>query len=142
MVRNQKVTGKAMAFTTGVGIGTGLSAALTVLGALIVAWLVEQESITKEGIGYGAMVILLVSSVAGAWTAAALVKHRLLLACMITGGLYLLCLLGISVMCFGSQFQGIVPTVLLIVGGSSAAAMIVGRGSAPITSRRHNHRYG
>jgi len=141
MVRNQKVSGTAMSVPVGVGVGIGAAILLTILGTLIVAWLINQETMPRTGIGYGAMVTLAISSVAGAWTAATLVKHQRLLVCMATGGVYLLTLLGLTAFCFGGQYQGVIPTALLVLGGSMAAALIGIPGQGNRTSGRHKHRY-
>lgn len=142
MVRNQKVTGNAMPLAAGVGTGVAVSGVLTLLGAALLAWLINGETMPFAGIGYGAMIVLAVSSAVGSWIAAALVKHRRLAVCMITGAGYLALLLGITAFCFGGQFQGVVPTVLLTAGGCAASALAGSSGQGSIISGRHNRRYG
>ncbi len=127
MTINRKVTGTAMSMPAGVGIGLGSSLLVTVLGCALVAWLLAGEKIPESGIGYGAMTILLIGSLFGAITAALLVKHRKLLVCMTVGLLYLAVLLLINGLAFGGNLTGLWVTVLLILGGASAAGLITAR---------------
>lgn len=142
MVVNRKVTGKAISVPAGVAAGATVSLCISVGGALIVAWMVGAEMMGAEGVGYAAMVILLVSSLLGPWLAATLIKHQRLMICMVTGCVFLVVLVGVNVLFFGGQFQGLLPSVLLILGGSVASALIgTGRG-VNRTSVRRKHRYG
>lgn len=142
MVANRKVTGKAMSVPAGVSIGTGICVLITLVGALVMAWLIGGDYLPESGFGYGAMVTLLGASVAGAWTAAMLVKHQRLMVCLLTGGLYFLFLLALTAFCFGGQYQGIVPTALLITGGSIVPALLGTMGQGNRTPARHKYRSG
>ena len=142
MVVNHKVTGKAMPMVGGILAGSGVSLAVTLLGALVLAWLLDGEILEEGNVGYGVMLVLIVSSGLGAFLAPRLVKRQKLPAAMIAGGLYLLWLLGISTLCFGGQYQGVVPTVLIVLG-SSLATVLIGNGKkGNRISVRHNGRYG
>lgn len=142
MVANRKVTGKAMSVLAGVSVGAGICVLITLAGSLIIAWLVGADRLPESGFGYGAMVTLLGASVAGAWAAATLVKHQRLMVCLLTGGIYFLLLLSLTTFCFGGQYQGIVPTALLIAGGSMTPALFGAVGQGNRTSRRHKYRSG
>ena len=142
MVRNMKVTGRAMAAPVGIGAGTGIAVAVTILGALVVAWMTDGMMLPEDGIGYGAMVTLLLASCLGARVAAGLVKRRRLLVCMATGGVYLLLLLGMTAFFFGGQYQGVAPTARLALGGALAAAMVGNPDGGRGTKKRHKFRTG
>lgn len=142
MVRNKKVTGTAVSVPGGVGAGVGIAVALTVTGAALLAWMVDGTYMPETGFGYGAMIILLLASALGSWAAAALVKHQRLVVCLVTGGIYFLLLLGLTAFCFGGQYQGVVPTALLVGGGSTAAALLGNLGQGNRTPGRHNYRSG
>lgn len=139
---NRKVTGKAMPMVTGVLLGSGVSLLLTLVCALAVAWLIDREILEELNVGYGIMLVLALSSVSGAWMAAMLVKRQRLPVTMITGGLYLLWLLGIGILCFGGQLQGVVPTTLLVLGCCLATALVGNRKKGNRISVGHNGRYG
>ena len=139
---NRKVTGKAMPMVTGVLLGSGVSLLLTLICALVVALLIDREILTEMNVGYGIMLVLALSSVVGAWIAALLVKRQRLPVTMITGGLYLLWLLGIGILCFGGQCQGVVPTALMVLGSCLATALVGNRKKGNRISVGHNGRYG
>lgn len=142
MVMNRKVTGKAMSLPGGIGTGVGIAVLVSLAGALVTAWLVDGSYLPETGFGYGAMVTLLLASGIGAGTAAGLVKHRRLIVCLVTGGVYILLLIGLTAFCFGGQYQGVVPTLLLVAGGSIAAALLGNVGQGNRTPGRHKFRSG
>ena len=142
MVRNRKPTGMAWSLPAGIGTGTVIAVLLSLLGAVLVAWLLNAGQMSETGIGYGAMVILLVSAAAGSWIAMMTVKHNRLAVGMTTGLVYLALLLGVTAICFGGQYQGVVPTVLLVLGGSMASVLIANRPTGNRISRRHKTRTG
>lgn len=142
MTLNRKVSGRAMSAPGGIAAGIGVCVLVTVIGALILAWLMNSTYLPESGAGYGAMLTLLAASLAGSMLAAGLVKRQRLLICMITGGVFLLLLLAMTAFCFGGQYQGIVPTVILISGGSAAASLLGTIGQGNRTPRRHKRRYG
>lgn len=127
---------------TGVFLGSGVSLLVTLMCALAVAWLIDREILKDMNIGYGIMLVLVLCSVIGAWAAALLVKRQRLPVTMITGGLYLLWLLGIGTLCFGGQYQGVVPTVLMVLGSCLATALVGNRKKGNRISVGHNGRYG
>lgn len=142
MVLNRKPTGTAVSLPAGIGIGVGITVLITVIGAAVLAWLINGGAVPELGFGYGAMAVLLLSSALGSWIAAALVKHQRLVVCLVTGGIYFLLLIGLTAFCFGGQYQGLLPTALLIVGGSTAAALLGNMGQGNRTSGRHKYRSG
>ena len=132
MVMNGKVTGTAMAMPAGIALGAGLSMLVTVVGSMLVAWLVSRESMPESAMGYGAMAILLIASALGAWLTAKRVKHRRLLVCALTGGVYYLCLLACTALFFGGQYSGMGVTALVVLAGClSVGLMGLKGGKAP-----------
>lgn len=123
MVANQKVTGRAMTIPGGVGIAAITSIVTTLLMSGILAWLVLTERVGESVVGYGAMVILLVSSFFGAMIAAGMIKHRKMMVCLLSGAAYFLCLLACTALFLGGQYQGVGISALLILVGSAGAAL-------------------
>ena len=142
MVRNRKPSGTAASLPAGIGIGVVIAVALTVAGTSLVAWMLNSGNMTEAGVGYSAMVILLVSAAVGSWFAEMLVKHRYLVVGLSTGAAYFVLLLGLTAFFFGGQYQGVVPTGLLILGGSAAAVLVGNRSGGNRTPRRHKTRTG
>ena len=124
---NQKVTGTAVTMPMGIGIGCGVSMLLTILGSGLVAKLISMEALQENAIGYGAMMIILLSSISGAGIAVNRVKKRMLQVAALVGGLYYVMLLGATALFFGGQYQGMGVTALLILAGCGVAVLIAGR---------------
>lgn len=124
MVINKKVTGKALSIPVGIAVGLSASMILTLIGTAVMANLILSESLSENAIGYGAIVILLLSSAMGAWLAAALSKRRWMVVCLGAGGSYYLTLLGITALFFGGQYQGMGVTVLVVLGGCGAVGLL------------------
>ena len=124
MVMNRKVTGRAMSMPAGIAMGVGVSLLLTLLGAIILGWLIDRELLEVNSIGYGAMIILLVASFTGALTAKLRIKHRLMIVCLLNGGGYFLSLLGVTALFFGGQYQGMGVTLALVLAGAASAGLL------------------
>lgn len=117
MNKHRKVTGTAMSMPAGIGLGVGVSMGITVAGAMLLAWLVSSERLAQSGIGYGAMVILVCASAAGAMISRHAVKRRGLLVSGISVAAYYVGLLTVALL-FGGQFQGMgVTAVFVLIGG-------------------------
>jgi putative membrane protein (TIGR04086 family) len=120
----QKATGRAMSMPAGILLGMTISLVITLIGAFVLGWLINQEALEINSVGYGAMVILLAASFLGALTAKVRIKHRYLVVCLLTGVGYYLVLLGITAMFFGGQYQGMGVTLALVLAGSGAAGLL------------------
>jgi putative membrane protein (TIGR04086 family) len=120
----QKATGRAMSMPAGVSVGMAVSLVITLVGAFVLGWLINQETLAINSVGYGAMVILLAASFLGALTAKVRIKHRYLVVCLLTGVGYYLVLLGITAMFFGGQYRGMGVTLALVLAGSGAAGLL------------------
>jgi putative membrane protein (TIGR04086 family) len=124
MVRNKKVTGKATSMAAGLLTSLGLSMGITISGAALTAMLILQDNLPPEAMGYASVLILLIASTVGAWIASAMIKRRTLLVCAGVGGSYYLTLLAITSLFFGGQFQGMLVTAGVVLGGCGAVALL------------------
>lgn len=124
MVMNKKVTGTASSIPAGVTFGCVISVMISVAGAVIFAKMIDAGLLPEKAIGYSSMVILLISSFAGAWTAYGKIKRRKAFSCLISGAVYYGILLAMTALIFGGQYQGMGVTALLI-GAGSICAMIL-----------------
>lgn len=100
---------------------------LTMILSAILAKMVETEALAQRNIGYGVMILLLISSFLGAAAAQGRVKHQRLLVCILSGCVYFLLLLGITALFFGGQYSGMGVTALLVFGGAGTAALLCTR---------------
>ena len=121
MVVNQKPTGRAVSIPAGLGIGLGISILLTVLMAAISAFAQGRGIVGEGGLGYCLMVTLLISTVLGALTASVKIKRHHIPVCIMSGVSYYLSLLAVNALFFGGQYEGILATGSLVMGGATAA---------------------
>ena len=135
MVANQKVTGKAVSFPAGVAIGLAISWSLTLIMAAMTAYLEGRGILGYDAVGYCLMLTLLLSSLAGALTAARKVKRIRFGVCMASALCYFLTLMVLTALFFGGQYSGIGVTGLVILGGAAAASFL-GRSGKRSTSVR------
>ena len=142
MIVNQRATGRALAAPAGIAFGVGVSMLLTLLGAVVTAWLINGETVSETAVGYGAMLTLILASVAGSWIAVALVKRQRIAVSLVTGAVYLLLLIGTTAFFFGGQYQGILPTALIVASGCVASVLVGNMRKGNGISHRHNRRYG
>ncbi len=142
MVSNRKVSGRAMSMPAGIGAGVIVSVVLTLVGAVVVALLLNGQQIEQNQIGYGSMVTLLVSSAVGALIACEMIKHRYLMVCLISGGGYYAALLAITAMFFGGQYQGMGVTLLVVLAGSISVGLMKARPKKTITKGYRKLRTG
>lgn len=124
MGMNQKVTGRAMSMPAGIAVGMLVSLLVTLVGALLLGWLIDSETMTTNSIGYGSMVILLAASALGALVSKHRIKHRALVVCLLSGTGYYLSLLSITALFFGGQYQGMGVTLALVLAGAGGAGLL------------------
>ena len=124
MVTNRKANGKAVSIPAGVGIGTAAALGWTLMASALLAKLMDLERLPEDAVGYGAMVILLTASFAGAILAQRKVKRKRLQVSLITAAAYYLTLLSMTALFFGGQYAGMGVTALVILAGSGVAILI------------------
>jgi len=130
MKRMQKGTGRASSIPGGLAVSCVISLGLTLAGSLLLSGLVLRGTMAMENIGYGVLILLVTASFLGGITAAARIKHRILMVCLLSGGVYFAVLLAITALFFGGQYQGVGVTGLLILGGSGGAGLLLaGKGT-------------
>ena len=136
MTANQKVTGRASSIPGGLAIGGFMSLIITIIGAMIAAWLIGNERVQEQHIGYCSMLILLASSFIGAWIAASKIKHRRLYICILSGMIYYGMLLTITALFFGGRYQAMGVTAAVVLAGCMSAALTGQRGEKGRVRRR------
>ena len=138
MMRNHKVTGRALSMPAGFAIATSISLGVMLMLSAFLAKLISSEKLEWEKVGYGIAIMLLVTSMIGTKTACSIIKRRRLLTCALAGILYWVTLLIISALFFGGQFSGIGTTGILILCGSAVICMLEmkGEGGKKAGSRR------
>lgn len=126
-------SGKVASIPSGLAIGAAVSMAVTILIAAIGAQMVLSETVSQDRIGYFSMAALLTGTILGGISAANKIKRKKLTVCMMSGGIYLLILLGITALFFGGQYEGFAVTAITVALGSICAALIA-------TGEHRNHK--
>lgn len=124
MVRNRKVSGRAVTAPVGLLMGVGTSLLVTLSISAWIANLVLNEKLAEVWIGYGATATILVSSWIGALISAATIKRRWAMICGVNGVIYFLALLSITALFFGGQYEGMGVTLLLVLCGTGVAVLM------------------
>lgn len=141
MVTNRKPTGRAATIPIGLLTGGVTALASTLALTAVLAKLMEGEILPEEKIGYGVMILLLVSAFLGSAMACKRVRRRYLLTAALTGVVYVGILLSITALFFGGQYSAVGVTALLVFCGSLLAAMLFsrdGKGRKPRKSKVKN----
>lgn len=111
----------------GIGIGIGVSITMTVLGALVLAWLLSSGRTEEEQVGYATAVIWILSAMAGTLTAGAIAGERLLVVSLITGIGYFVVMILANLGFYGGEMEGILPALGTILGAGGASCLILSR---------------
>lgn len=138
MSSTRKVTGTASSIPAGLALGGFTSLVLTAAGSALTAYLILSEQLPEAAVGYCALMILLLSSAAGAWIAVKRIKHRRLFVCGLSAAVYYGILLSITALFFGGQYQGMGVTALTVLGGAGAVALLGANGTP--SGRRWKHK--
>ena len=118
MTVNRKPTGRAASIPVGLGWGAAVSMAATVLGAAVVAKLIDCGIMGWDSCGYGILMILLMASWMGAVMAAGKVRRMRMIISLTAGAVYFGCLMLVTALFFGARYNGVGETALLIFCGS------------------------
>lgn len=124
MVQNKKYTGRAVSMPAGLTMGVSAALLVTLLSAVLIAWMINAEYVAEQKTGYGIMIALMAAAYVGAITASMKIKRRKLLVCTLSGILYFAALLGITALFFGGQYEAVGVTGILVMGGAMLAALI------------------
>ena len=131
-----KLTAKAMTIPAGLALGVATALAATGIGAGVGAWAILRGMISEGMIGYLAMMILLLSSAAGAAVAAGTIQRLRGQMCLAAGSGYLLSLLAVTAVFFGGQYQGMGVTALMVLCGSVLVILLAPGGKNRAGCRR------
>lgn len=133
MISLRNKTGKATSFPAGMTIGASVSMLITLVISAGISYMLNKEIITWQQTGYVIMILLFVASFMGALTADAMIKRQRLSVSILSGLLYWGILLCITVLFFGSQFEAVGETALIIAAGSGVSCFI----TIPRSKRTH-----
>lgn len=131
--------GRASSIPAGLGAGAGVSVAITLLGTALLARLLDAETIQWEAVGYGILIMVMLSAMLGSVTAMKKIKRQQGIVCLLSGLTYWGILLSVTALFFGGQYEAVGVTLLLIVGGCGCAFLLCvkqGRGGGSRKGKR------
>ena len=124
MTVNQKVTGTAMSIPAGLALGGLVSLAVTAVGSALTAWLILSGKLSEATVGYCTMVILLLSSMAGAAVSIGKIRRLRFQMGIAAGAIYYTCLLAMTALFFGGIYEGAGVTALMIFCGCTLVILL------------------
>lgn len=110
-------------------LGLAVGLAVTLIGAVITASLIQSRSIDEDATGLAAMVIILLGAAAASLVTAGKVPQMRLVMCLGGGGIYLLGLLCCAAVLFDGVKAGVLPSLPVIAAGSLAVYLLGMKGS-------------
>lgn len=123
MVGKRKMSGQGVSIPVGIAVGVIVSVAVMLLGALGIGFLVINETVPIDGIGFGAMFVLALAAAAGAGVATLLTRQKKLLVIGLTALAFYLVLLSITAVFFDGMFAGVGIIALMILLGAGATVL-------------------
>ena len=121
MKRNQlKVTNVPIT----IGVGLLLSLIITVLAAILIAMMIIGERMEPSHIYFGSAATLLLASFIGALYVVLTMSEKRLLFSTISGVVYFLVLICITLVFFDGMFTNVWQALILVTGGSISAGVI------------------
>ena len=124
MTSKYKPSGRTISIQMGIIWSAAISLCSTVLAILLLGWLVSEEKIKWEYVGYGIMIVTLLAAFLGALIACVKVRRRMLLVSMVSGILYLGVLLSIAELFFGGVSSETWIISGMIMSGSLCAGLL------------------
>lgn len=118
---------KGNSIASKLALGAAVCIGVTVLCTAVGAAMISSGTIPESAMGYGALGILTLSSMAGALTGGWKVQEKRLYLCLLVAALYVALLLAMTATFFGGQYEGVGLSVIMAVLGAFGAA-IVGQG--------------
>ena len=106
-----------------IGLGMVVGILSTVIGTGILAALINGEILGQASIKTGAGAVLFVSAGLASATAAGK-RDKKLLAAVIAGGAYWLCLLCVNALLFSCEYDGVLSSAMLVFGAAACVGIL------------------
>ena len=119
-----RAKGKTMSVPGGLAISGIISMGITLTGSMLLAAMLDRETITWGQAGYWIMAMLFLASFCSAKVAAAAMKRKRLVVSAMSGGVYWGLLLCVTALFFGGNYEAVIETAAVTIAGSGCAAMV------------------
>jgi len=110
-----------------VGMGAGISMAAMLIGTLVVALMVTNQTIGEDATGYGVIIVTVLSAIIGSTVSILIARSRVLILSLLTSISFAMILLAMTALFFGGQYSGVPVTILVIIGSGVSVALIAGK---------------
>ena len=136
MSKGRSVTKKAVRLPAGIGIGVAVALAITMLGAVIVTFMLAGENLAVGSATFAIIPVQFLAALCGSTAATMCIgKHKMQVS-LITAGMYLLSLLASNAIFFEGEYVGVGGSILVVALAGVAAAFI-GNGGAKSLKGKH-----
>ena len=123
MTGSRKHSGRTVSVPGGLAAGAAVSAVVTGVGTLTLAWMLNREVVLWEKIGYGILIMVMLSAYLGAKVSYGKIRRQRMMICLMSGVVYFSMLLCVTALFFGGQYEAVGVTGLLVAGGCICAAL-------------------
>ena len=123
MAYRSKNIGKRVSVPAALAYGTAISFCIILLGAAIIAQMINKEIMGADKMGLGVMILIIAASYLGSKAAYLKIREKRLLISALSGFVVFCLLLCLTVVLFGGKFSGIGVTMLLILCGCGLTAL-------------------
>ena len=124
MAKKHKSTQKASSIPAGLGLAVICSMIVTLLGAMISAYLVGAETISQDSMKVASIVVIVISGAVGALVALNRIKRMRMQMCLLSGICYYIVLLSITGLFFDGQYNGLGMNGIAILCGCGGVAVL------------------
>lgn len=124
MTNRKRSAGKAKSVPAGMGISAFMSMGITLILSVVIAYFLNNETITWAQAGYWIMGMLFTASFIGSKCAYGAIRQQHLLVSVMSGILYWGLLLIGTALFFGGKFGAVWETAGIIAAGSCSAALL------------------
>ena len=135
-MKQNKSTGSGK-LAGGLALGAGVCMVMTLTLTAGGAAVISAGTLPESAMGYIAMIVLFLSSLAGTTVGAAGMNEKRLYICLSIVALYFAMLLAMTALFFGGQYDGVGASVLMLLPGAILGAM-VGKGKGRYTNLRRS----
>lgn len=110
-----------------IGIGALISLLTMIIGTAVMTLLLANQTIEENTVGYGVLLVIILSVVIGSTVSILLARSRVLIVSLCTALTFALVLLAMTAMFFGGQYSGVPVTLLVMAGSAISVALIAGK---------------
>ncbi len=130
----------AVSWAIGLGSGLAVGTAITIIGCILMTFLISGEKMSQDAVVYSAPVTWFTAAVCASAVSMLRVKQMKLPVSLAAGAVYWLSLLAMNGLFFDGQYTSVAMSALVVMGGSGAVALLTLRTGGVRMRRRVRYR--